>query len=155
VSTLFPCVIGNSKILVLWISAQHPAQASNPSGHRPRLRLIKALALLVLVIDSIHHTYTCYEVLSVINYSNLFLFISFIFLLFNGSAFGFIFYLERLGDSFGLILFCGTSLLGALCSFFASEKKATFYAKLLFYCNLVVTFLPLYYWGISRLLFSI
>jgi len=40
--------------------------------------------------------------------STLFLFISFCFLFLNGSAIGFIFFQARLGDGFGIALFCGT-----------------------------------------------
>jgi hypothetical protein len=90
-----------------------------------------------------------------LKYSIFFLFISFFFLVFNGSALGFIFYQERLGDIFGIIFYSGTSLLGALCASIAFEKKSTYYSKLFFYSHLVVTFLPFYYLGISRLFLTI
>jgi hypothetical protein len=90
-----------------------------------------------------------------LKYSIFFLFISFIFLVFNGSALGFIFYQERLGDLFGIILYCGTSLLGALCASIAFEKESSYYSNLFFYGHLVVTLFPLYYLGISRLLLTI
>jgi hypothetical protein len=94
-------------------------------------------------------------VLIMLKYSIFFLFISFILLVFNGSAIGFIFYQERLGDLFGIILYCGTSLLGVLCASIAFEKKSTYYSKLFFYSHLVITFLPFYYLAISRLLLTI
>ncbi|PMC35249.1 hypothetical protein CJ195_19420 [Bacillus sp. UMB0899] len=85
--------------------------------------------------------------------TTILLFISFFFLLFNGSAIGFILLHFKLGVGFGIALFCSTSLFGALLAMIASEKNSSFYSRLLFYCNLIITLLPFYYFGIA-LLFS-
>ncbi|WP_299092924.1 hypothetical protein [uncultured Metabacillus sp.] len=90
-----------------------------------------------------------------IKYSTLLLLISFLFLIFNGSSLGFILYQERLGDLFGIILFCSTSLLGALLSSIAFENQSTYYSSLFFNAHLAVTLLPLYYYGISNLLMKL
>ncbi len=88
-------------------------------------------------------------------FESIYLFISLFLLIFNGTAFGFIFYQERLGEIFGLILFVGTSLFGALLASIADEDKTTFYSRLFFYGNVTVTLLPIYYLGISALLYSL
>ncbi|KKI93918.1 hypothetical protein WQ54_02420 [Bacillus sp. SA1-12] len=90
-----------------------------------------------------------------IKYSTLLLFISFIFLILNGSSIGFILYQERLGDLFGITLFCCTSLLGALLSSIAFENQSTYYSNLFFYSHLAVTLLPFYYYGISAFLMKL
>lgn len=105
-----------------------------------------------VVMACLHCTYTCNEVLFMIKSSTIFLFISFIFLFFNGSAISFIFFQVRLGEAFGIALFCGTSLFGALLASIAYEKNSSYYSRLFFYSNLVVTFLPFYYYGVSNLL---
>ncbi|PGT87837.1 MULTISPECIES: hypothetical protein [Bacillaceae] len=84
--------------------------------------------------------------------SNFFLLISFFLLLVNGSALGFILFHARLGEGFGISLFCCTSLLGALLASIAFETKSTYYSRLFFYSHLVITILPLYYVGISKML---
>ena len=84
--------------------------------------------------------------------TTLFLFISFFFLFLNGSAIGFIFFQARLGEVFGIALFCGTSLFGALLASIAYENKSSYYSRLSFYSNLVITFLPFYYYGFSLIL---
>ncbi|TXC91532.1 hypothetical protein FS935_07800 [Metabacillus litoralis] len=87
-----------------------------------------------------------------IKFSNLYLVASLLLLLVNGSGLGFVLFQVRLGQVFGICLFCITSLLGALFASIASEKQSTFYSHLFFYCNLVVTFIPFYYIGIAKII---
>lgn len=84
--------------------------------------------------------------------STIFLFISFIFLFLNGSAISFIFFQVRLGEAFGIVLFCGTSLFGALLASIAYEKNSSYYSRLFFYSHLIITLLPFYYYGVSKLI---
>ncbi|MDQ0229478.1 hypothetical protein [Metabacillus malikii] len=84
-----------------------------------------------------------------IKYQKMLLAISFVFLIFNGSSLGFIFYQERLGAIFGIILFYGTSLFAALLASIAYENTSTYYSRFFFLGNLIVLLLPLYYLSVS------
>ena len=98
------------------------------------------------------NTYTCYEVLFMTKSSTILLFISFFFLLFNGTSIGFILFHSKLEAGFAIVLFCSTSLYGALLAAIASKKNPTYYTRLFFYSHLGIILLPFYYYGISLLL---
>ncbi|WP_273131258.1 hypothetical protein ACNRWW_07275 [Metabacillus sp. HB246100] len=85
-------------------------------------------------------------------YSSFYLSISFLFLFVNGSGLGFIIYQIQLGEEFGLAMFIFTSLVGALFTTFEMEQKQEYYSRLFFYSHLIITLLPLYYYGIMKLM---
>ncbi|MBM7606444.1 hypothetical protein JOC75_004492 [Metabacillus crassostreae] len=87
-----------------------------------------------------------------IKFSNIYLATSLLLLFVNGSGLGFILFQIRLGQVFGIFLFCITSLLGALFASIASEEQTTFYSRLFFYCNFVVAFMPFYYIGVAKII---
>ncbi|MGG3802535.1 hypothetical protein [Metabacillus fastidiosus] len=84
-------------------------------------------------------------------YSKCYLLLSLTFIVFNGSSIGFIIYCARLGELFGTVLFHFTALLGALCASIADDGtlKKSYYQSFFFYTNLIIFFLPYFYFLIG------
>jgi hypothetical protein len=78
--------------------------------------------------------------------SKVLLLLSFIILFFNGSPIGYILFLERLGELFGVVLFIFTSLVGVLLASVAEDQSSggLFYVRFSMIVNFVIAFFPLY-----------
>jgi len=84
---------------------------------------------------------------------HFFIAIAFTIFCMNGTAFGFIFLLESFDTLFGLILYYFLSFFSLFCLSIIDEQYfKEFYGKLLYYGNISLFILPIYYFIMSKYL---